>query len=266
MNASVSGTRKEQRMKAIRFAPTLLIAAAVLSGCTHPVAVTNLNNYKPSTLIPLEERLSIGIRATAPDLQGHRLTHAIRRDLAKYNADSIMTDSNATAPLDVIADIAVVPEYKGSGWNFWVDFPGFLIWAPAWHGYNYQANYDIDVRLTDAKTGELINTIYVPVRMKVKHADISRTWTTGAGIPTLGTAPLIGGLVTMNYDETVTPLVNQLADPTIADYVAQQIATKLHYYKSSPSDRIEKLEQLTTSGVITEEEYKTRRQAIINSL
>ncbi|MBC8205878.1 MAG: SHOCT domain-containing protein [Kiritimatiellales bacterium] len=253
-------------MKAIHFTLTLLIATAVLTGCTHPIAVTNLNNYRPSTLIPLEERLSIGVRATAPDLQGHRLIHAIRRDLLQYNADSVMTIDNENASLDVFADIAVVPEYKGSGWNFWAEFPGFLIWFPAWHGYNYQANYDIDVRLSDAQSGQLINTIYIPVRLKVRHADISRTWTDGVSWVTLGIPSLIGGLVYMNYDETVTPLVTQLADPTVADYVAQQIATKLHYYKSAPHDRIEKLEQLMADGVITEEEYITKRQAIINAL
>jgi hypothetical protein len=230
-------------MKVTQFILTLLTAIAVLIGCTHPLTVTNINNYKPTSIIALKTPMNIAIRPTAPDLQGHRMIHAISRDLLKYNAESTTAFTDNQSGIDVIADIAVVPQYRGSGWNFWVDFPGFLIWAPAWHGYNYHANYDIDVRLSDAKTGKLINTIFVPVRMKVKHADMNRTWTTGVGIPTLGIAPLIGGLVTMNYDETVTPLVNQQADPILADYVAQKIAVTLHYFKSTPRDRVEKPEQ-----------------------
>lgn len=245
----------------------LLIASAViLSGCTHPLTVTNLNNYKNPSVIALQERLRLGIRPTAPDLQGHRLIHQISRDLLKYNAESSTAVDNDNTYIDVIADISIVPQYRGSGWNFWVDFPGFLIWTPAWHGYNYHADYDIDVRLNDAKSGKLINTIFVPVRLDMKHADISRTWTTGAGWPTLGLAPLIGGLVTMNYDETVTPLVNQRVDPIVSDYIAQQIALTLHYYKAAPRDRFEKLEQLKNDGLITDEEYQKQRKQIIDSL
>lgn len=245
---------------------SLLAAVALLTGCTHPLTVHNLNNYKNPSVIALQERLRLGIRPTAPDLQGHRLIHQISRDLLKYNAESSTAVDDDNTYIDVIADISIVPEYKGSGWNFWVDFPGFLIWTPAWHGYNYKANYDIDVRLNDAKTGKLINTCFVPVRLDVKHADISRTWTTGVGYPTLGLAPLIGGLVTMNYDPTVTPLVNQQVDPIVSDYIAQQIALTLHYYKSAPRDRFEKLEQLKNDELISEEEYQKQRQEIINSL
>ncbi|QHI70056.1 SHOCT domain-containing protein [Tichowtungia aerotolerans] len=246
--------------------PIFASAVAILTGCTHPLTVKNLNNYKNPSVIALQERLRLGIRPTAPDLQGHRLIHQVSRDLLKYNAESSTAVDDDNTYIDVIADISIVPEYKGSGWNFWVDFPGFLIWTPAWHGYNYQANYDIDVRLNDAKTGKLINTIFVPVRLDVKHADISRTWTTGAGYPTLGLAPLIGGLVTMNYDPTVTPLVNQEVDPIVSDYIAQQIALTLHYYKSAPRDRLEKLEQLKNDDIISEPEYKTQRRKIIDSL
>jgi hypothetical protein len=244
----------------------LPLATAMLSGCTHPLRVNNLNNYQNPSVIALQERLRLGIRPTAPDLQGHRLIHQVSRDLLKYNAESSTAVDEDNTYIDVIADISIVPEYKGSGWNFWVDFPGFLIWAPAWHGYNYHAGYDIDVRLNDAKTGQLINTIFVPVRLDVKHADISRTWTTGAAIPTLGLAPLIGGLVAMNYDPTVTPLVNQQVDPIISDYIAQQIALTLHYHKSAPRDRFEKLERLKNDGLITEDEYQTQRKKIIDSL
>ena len=244
----------------------LLAAAALLAGCTHPLTVKNLSTYKNPSVIALQERLRLGIRPTAPDLQGHRLIHQISRDLLKYNAESSTAVDDDNTYIDVIVDIALVPQYRGSGWNFWVDFPGFLIWAPAWHGYNYEANYDIDVRLNDAKTGKLINSFFVPVRLDLNHADISRTWTTGVGIPTLGLAPLIGGLVTMNYDETVTPLINQRVDPTISDYVAQQIALNLHYYKSAPRDRFEKLEQLKNDGFINDREYTRQRIKIIESL
>ncbi len=251
-------------MKKICLASVLL--AVILAGCTHPMRVTNLDRYHNRTMISLEERLRIGIRASAADLSGHRMIHAISRNLLKYNAQSTTAFDDSHEFIDVIAHISVVSRQRGSGWNYWADFPGFLIWFPAWHGYNYRVQYDIDVTLNDAKTGSLINSFYVPVDLDVKHADISRTWVTGVAWPTLGLTALIGGLPHMMYDETVTPLVDQLAAPVLADYVAQQIALNLHYYKTAPRDRFERLKVMRDEKFITEEEYELKRQAILEEL
>ena len=253
-------------MKRLSFALPLLVLAAVMAGCTHPMTVTNMDNYHNRTIVSLDERLRIGIRANAADLNGHRMIYAIGRDLLKYNAQSTTAIEETNEYVDVIANISVVSKQRGSGWNFWADFPGFLIWFPSWHGYNYDVMYDIDVTLNDARTGKLINSMYIPVRFDVKHADISRTWVDGVAWPTLGVSALIGGLHNMTYDETVTPLVEQDATPILADYVAQQIALTLHYYKSAPRDRFEKLKMLLDEKLISQEEYDMKRKAVINDI
>jgi hypothetical protein len=253
-------------MKKLSFALSLVASMIVISGCTHPMTVTNLNNYHNNTIVPLNERLRIGIRANAADLNGHRLIHAVGRDLLKYNAQSTTAVDETNEFIDVIANISVVSAQRGSGWNYWADFPGFLIWFPTWHGYNYNVMYDIDVTLNDAKTGKLINSMFIPVRLDVKHADISRTWVDGVAWPTLGATALIGGLPHMMYDETVTPLVEQEIAPVLADYVAQQIALTLHYYKSMPRDRFERLQKLLDDKLISKEEYEMKRKAILNDI
>ena len=253
-------------MKKLSFALTLLVLAAVITGCTYPMNVKNLNNYHNKTVVALDERLRIGIRANAADLNGHRFIHAVGRDLLKYNAQTTTAVDETNNFIDVIANISVVSKQRGSGWNFWADFPGFLIWFPSWHGYNYHVMYDIDVTLNDAKTGQLINAMYIPVRLDVKHADIDRTWVDGVAWPTLGASALIGGLHNMMYDETLTPLVEQEVAPVLADYVAQEIALTLHYYKSLPRDRFEKIKTLLDDKLITPEEYEMKRKAILNDI
>jgi hypothetical protein len=252
-------------MKKLCFALSLAALTAVISGCTHPMTVTNLNNYHNKTIVQLDERLRIGIRANAADLNGHRFIHTVGRNLLKYNAQST-TAVDDTGDIDVIANISLVSRQRGSGWNFWCDFPGFLIWFPAWHGYNYDYNYDIDVTLNDAKTGKLINSMFIPVRLDIKHADISRTWVDGVAWPTLGVSALFGGLHNMMYDPTVTPIVAQEVDPVLADYVAQQIALNLRYYKSAPQDRFEKLKMLKDENFITPEEYEMKRKEVVEDL
>ncbi len=252
-------------MKKLSFHLPLLALVTVLTGCTHPMAIKNLDNYHNRTIVSLDERLRVGVRANAADLNGHRMIHAIGRDLLKYNAQATTAVDN-DGFIDVIANISIVSKYRGSGWNYWADFPGFLIWFPSWHGYNYDVMYDIDVTLNDAKTGKLINSMFIPIRLDVKHADIDRTWVDGVAWPTLGISALIGGLHNMTYDETVTPLVQQEADPVIADYVAQQIALTLHYYKSAPKDRFERLKLMLDEKLITQEEYEQKRKTIVDDI
>ncbi|MFA7256749.1 MAG: hypothetical protein WC047_04170 [Kiritimatiellales bacterium] len=253
-------------MKKLCFTLSLIVLAAVISGCTYPMTVTNLNNYHNKTIVALDERLRVGIRANAADLNGHRFIHAVGRDLLKYNAQATTAVDETNEFIDVIANISLVSKQCGSGWNFWCDFPGFLIWFPAWHGYNYNVMYDIDVTLNDAKTGQLINSMFIPVRLDIKHADIDRTWVDGVAWPTLGVSALFGGLHNMMYDPTVTPLVEQEVAPVLADYVAQQIALTLHYYKSLPRDRFERLQRLLDDKLISKEEYEIKRKAIIDDL
>jgi hypothetical protein len=244
----------------------LVMMVAIFTGCTHPMAVKNLDAYHNKTIVALDEHLRVGIRANAADLNGHRFIHAVGRDLLKYNAQATTAVDQSNEFIDVIANISIVSTQRGSGWNFWADFPGFLIWFPSWHGYNYDVMYDIDVTLNDAKTGKLINSMYIPVRLDVKHADIDRTWVDGIAWPTIGVSALIGGLHNMTYDETITPLVEQEVAPVLADYVAQQIAYTLHYYKSLPPDRLEKIKKLLDDKLISKEEYEVKRKAIVDDI
>ena len=49
--------------------------------------------------------------------------------------------------VDFIVKLDIPTEYKGSGWNFLINFPGFLIFTPAWNGYVYKVNHTVDILL-----------------------------------------------------------------------------------------------------------------------
>lgn len=244
---------------------TLPLLAAIIAGCSHPLTVMNLDQYRNTTDISLDHRLKLGISAKAADVNGHRLIHAIGRNLLKYNVESATLAKDDKA-VDVLANISVAAENRGSGWNFWADFPGFLIWYPTLEGYNYHVMYDISVSLNDAVSGELINTFFLPVRLQVKHADISRTWVDGVAWPTLGLSALIGGFPHMRFDEEIAPLVELETAPILADYVAQQIAIDLRYYWSEPRARLEKIKTLLEEGIISQDEFEEKRREIAEDI
>jgi hypothetical protein len=198
-----------------------------MTGCNHPLAIKNLRQYNNTSLASFEKAARIGIKSSNYDIEGRNLTKNIAEGLSKYNAQVTTAVRPDNSNVDVIATISINSEHKGSGWNFLVNFPGFLIWAPAWHGYNYEVSHTVTVLLSDAKTGTKIDSFAIPVVLDIKHAAINRTWTEISWLE-VGVIALIGGIVFIQYDDNVTPLVGEKAGPVLGDYIAQEIVNKLN--------------------------------------
>ena len=77
-----------------------------------------------------------------------------------------------------------------------------------------------------AYNGETINSFSVPIYLKIRHADISRTWTE-IGWLEWGVIPLIGGICFIQYDDDVTPLAADKIQLPIGDYIAQKIIARI---------------------------------------
>jgi hypothetical protein len=128
---------------------------------------------------------------------------------------------------DVVANIKVTSDYAGSGWNFLINWPGFLIFTPAWNGYVYKANYQVDVALAKGADNAPIDSWQMPIHLNLRQAEIDRTWTE-VGWLEWGVIPLIGGMVFTAYDKDVTdPLIQKIEVP-IGNYVAQEIVNRIN--------------------------------------
>jgi hypothetical protein len=100
-----------------------------------------------------------------------------------------------------VVDITVNPRYSGSGTNFFVNFPGFLIWAPAIWGYGYVA--EIETTAIIKKKDGSTQQVAIPTKYYFRQAEIDRTWTEISWLE-VGVIALIGGIVFINYDDDVT--------------------------------------------------------------
>jgi hypothetical protein len=266
----------------------ILLSVGFMVGCTHQLKIKNLNTYYSSTSCLLDQPLRLGLKIDGSDTDGNKISKMTADALNRCNIQ--VTTVFVPSSVDVVANMRISSDYKGSGWNFLINFPGFLVWAPAWHGYNYTVSHNINVVLSDAKTGKTINTINVPVALDVRHADISRTWTEISWLE-FGVIAFVGGVVFIDYDDDVTPMVTEKAGPVLADYIAQKISSILvgikpaaksippmtmdpaiSVEKSQPiaedaaQQRLLKLKQLLDQGLVTPEEYETHRQAIVNGM
>jgi hypothetical protein len=209
---------------------TFVFALAVmLQGCAHTLEIKNLTDYQGPAAEPLKQRSAIGVAAQASNDEARQLAKAVGAELGKYGAEVEYPYLGASGarPVDVVASLDVKPVHKGSGWNFLVNFPGFLVFAPAWNGYIYEVRYDIGVTLTSPADGAPVDHFVVPVVLDVRHASYNRTWTEVSWFE-VGAIAFLGGLVFTSYDDGVTPLVVQHSASTIGDYVAQKIVAHMN--------------------------------------
>jgi hypothetical protein len=222
----------------LKYAVVGLLALNVV-GCAHNLEVKNLNSYHNTVMQPLLKPAVVGITTTSGDFDCRRIVRAIAQELGKYSAETVFPYAPAgSKKVDVVANIDVKPKYEGSGANFFISWPGFLIWTPAWNGYVYNVTFDVNVSLAKSATGEQIDQFTIPLNLDVRHADMNRTWVEGAGWFFWTTPAFIGAFFHIRYDDNVTTLLLNKVELPLADYIAQEIVNRIN--KSGKFTRIER--------------------------
>jgi hypothetical protein len=204
----------------------LLAAALAASGCSHAMRITNLHEYQPIPSPPVEPPRKVGITSrniADPATRGYvdAVAEGLRRD---PSFDLVLYPYDGRRDADLVLDISVSPRYSGRGSNFLVNWPGFLIFAPAIWGYGYEATVETQVSIRDR--GGLVQELAIPTRYRFRQAESDRTWTQ-IGWLELGIIPLIGGLAFTQYDPDVTPEFVSRVAPNYGAYVAQRIRETL---------------------------------------
>jgi len=136
--------------------------------------------------------------------------------------------------VDVIAYIDVTPKYRGVGTNFFVDWPGFLIFTPAWHGYSYHADLQTRVELVSANTKQPIGNFDWHHDYEFRQADIGRSWVE-VGWLEYGAIPLIGGFFAMQYDTDQTDPFIQMVGNSFGNQISTRISQNLIKYTGDGS-------------------------------
>lgn len=210
--------------------PVIALLGFCISGCTHNMHITNAEEYFVPPAPPLQKPLKLGIlSANANHFQNSRYVSAIVDSLQRTGSfEKVIypySQSVHEGQADILLDISVNPRYTGKGSNFFINWPGFLIFAPAIWGYGYTAEIETSVavtRVTDNKT----NQIAIPTRFEFRQADTSRTWTE-VGWLEVGIIPLIGGIVFTDYDPDVTDEFITKVSPNYGSFVAKKIVEGL---------------------------------------
>lgn len=206
------------------------LVGALLVGCSHTLEVKNISEYKSDSLVQkINKPISIGIVfSEGDDTELRQMVKEVGSELQKYTTEVVYPfNPNGYKKVDVEARVSIDAEYKGSGANFWINWPGFLVFAPAWNGYVYKVNYEVEVALFDVAKSKLIDKFTLPINLDIRHAAINRTWTEISWLEVSALA-FIGGLAFTQYSPSVTPLVVHATSRTLGNYIAEEIVNHLN--------------------------------------
>ncbi len=203
-----------------------MLGSILFTGCSHTMHITNADDYftPPSTLSKKPMRLGVTSSSVNDPLNGKYVTAIVDAMQKSSSIERVIYPYNPAANqgmADAVVDISIKTHYDGKGSNFWVNWPGFLIFAPAAWGYGYTAEIETQANITSVKDGKS-QQVTVPTRYEFRHADMGRTWTE-VGWLEVCIIPLIGGIVFTGYDNDITgEFINRVA-PSYGPYVAKKI-------------------------------------------
>lgn len=248
-----------QSVRSVRCVLMLTGILALASGCSHPLVVKNIDAYRVSGTMAQATKKSIGVVPSSANYNDQVILNGVSDSLRRY-ASTVVTPyaKGGDNKVDIVANIDLRSQYDGSGINFLIDWPGFLIWTPAWNGYVYSIKHNFSIRLEDGKSDTTLDTFNIPVDLNIRHAAMNRTWLAESGWWLLWSAPaLIGGIMHTEYDPNVTPLEAREVAAPLGDFVAQEIVrripsgkTKATIEEKAPSSDLESLP--ATPGVTGE--------------
>lgn len=209
-----------------------LVAA---SGCSHSLTIKNLQDYcVPICIEESEKKINMGIKPTSGNSDQIWYANAIvenlnvRREIGKLNSNYVEGRCNFSP--NYILSIEPQAEYKSSGWNYLVNFPGGIIFTPAWNGYVYYVNITTNVVIC-GEDGNELNKFTVDTRYSIRHSEFDRTWYPLFSFNVLNS---LGGFYTaFVYDSDITPEVKADIKTNYSSYIVDKIMNKIKEAETS---------------------------------
>lgn len=204
-----------------------LLVASLTLGCTYALKVTNEGDYY-SEPIRLRQQVKVGIFETNDDL----LNSVVNKLQKDHNVAEIRSIENINSALDMdyVQKLERKARYRSSGQNFFITFPGYLVFAHAWAGYKYYIDIATKSTLMD-NSGEILRTTTFKTPYEIRYTSFPRGATTaivGWAIPLLGILnifPAIG--FAKAYDTRATDEFYEQIEDSYSTFVAGKIIQQI---------------------------------------
>lgn len=214
-------------MNAPRAALRICLVAVALSACSHALEVDNYTLYmRPRQFTGIDPPITVGVLpygGPADDHYWHELVVTrMRMDpgFREVRSDYVVADdaSDRRRP-DLLVSIDTYVRYKSSIANFFINWPGFLIFTPAWHGYVYHAEITTQLTVIDP-TGKTLSTKSVVMNYEFRQAEMDRTAFAELSWLEVSIMAFIGGIYNANsFDRDTIPELQEYVRDNYPSYV-----------------------------------------------
>ncbi|MGN0854686.1 MAG: hypothetical protein ACI4R9_04095 [Kiritimatiellia bacterium] len=195
-------------------------------GCAHVLEITNLDDYRSQGDGVFRHKVTVKIENGDDSESTHIICKQIEAELSRRGC--VIVDSESSEYL-ISCDVGTVESANAS--NFWVSWPGYIIFAHAWLGYGYDVSYIFNCEILKTADKALVGRVEDSVELHMRYADFGTTWGAGCGwIPYLGIFPsVINGLYVMSvYDEDITPDLRAETHPVLAEFIVDKLIEKMN--------------------------------------
>ena len=211
----------------------LVLLTSLVLGCTHELAVRNLDLYAaPTRLQGIDQPINVAVVpfSGGPDetYYFNALLDRIHQSpsVKEVRTDYIAGKGGSFRP-DVILSITPSVKYRSSGWNFLINWPGFLIFTPAWNGYVYHADIVTHVAIHDGN-GNLVSQESIPISYSIRQAEMDRTIWTGLTWLEVSLLAFSGGIYNaFVFDHDIVPQLQTQVKDNYSTYVGNAVRPKI---------------------------------------
>jgi hypothetical protein len=166
-----------------QFGSLAIALAFAAAGCSHPVTVKNRAFEEAATIhrSAWKTPSAVGVRPFASTDRHTLLCYdSIVTELEHSGAFSrVVRNYNGQENVDLVLDIEVDPQYRVDRWkNLFIQWPGFLIATPHWHGLVYTLLLHTRVNIEDPD-GEQLGTVANEEEYEIRYTSTGRGIITG---------------------------------------------------------------------------------------
>ena len=207
-----------------------------LSACSHQLEIKNEHLYSCATKIcNIEKKPIVAILPFSGSQDDLFYFNAIVNRLSMApNIKEFYTDYNPSREgssenrPDFILSVRPSVKYESSGWNFPINWPGFLIFTPAWNGYVYSADIMTFIDIQD-KNGNVVNQIEIPMSYDIRQAEMDRTVFTGLTWLEVSVLAFGGGIYNANvFDRDIIGAFQLQVKDNYTNYVMNELLSKVN--------------------------------------
>jgi len=218
-------------VRALRRPLVLLLCALLCGGCNHALRVTNLGDYAVAAR-PASDAETLDVRLTpfSGTAEARFWFDAIVERLRQDPGIGELRSADEAADFEADRILAITPSVRhhSSGWNFWINWPGFLIFFPASHGYMYRVDVMTGIAIYDA-AGRPREQIDLPVSYRLRHADMDRATFANMGWLFMSFTAFVGGIWNVRvFDDRLIEPTHEIVRDNYADFVSAEIVSRLN--------------------------------------